>query len=148
MCSRRPGRASAWRSRRAAAVRLRTSRFQELASGEPGFPGEVFNLPAGKADEGIAAADGVVKEGEGMIFGQGGEPEGELGEVNGHGIAVHAVEAALRDDAHGEEFLGLIVRERRGVRHACRHALHEHIAKLAAGFDEERGASRRRCRRF
>ena len=51
--------------------------FPELAGGEPGFPGKGFDLSAGKAYEGIAAANGVVEEGEGMVLGQRGEPERE-----------------------------------------------------------------------
>ena len=92
-------------------MRSRTSFSKNWPVVNSELPGEGLDLPAGEAHEGIAAADGVVEEGEGMVLGQGGEPEGELGEVHGHGVAVHAVEAALGDEAHGEEFLGLVGRD-------------------------------------
>ncbi len=46
--------------------------FPELGSGEFGFPREALDLAAGEADEGVAAFDGVVEEGEGVVLGEGG----------------------------------------------------------------------------
>ena len=93
-------------------------------------------LPAREADEAVAGANGVVEEGEGMVAGEGGEPEGELGEVHGHRVAVHAVEAALGDEAAGEEQLVFIRRHGRPSA-VDTPRLDEGIAELAAGFHLE-----------
>ena len=49
------------------------------------------------AEQGIAALERVVEEGEGPVALQGDEPEGELGHLHGHRVDVHAVEAAVGD---------------------------------------------------
>ncbi len=56
-----------------------------------------------EADEGVAVAEVVVEEGEGVVAGQRGEPERELGEIDGHPVLIDAVEAALGDEAAGEQ---------------------------------------------
>ena len=90
----------------------------------------------GEADEGVAALDGVIEEGEGVVLGHGGEPEGELGEVHGHGVAVHAVEAALGDEAAGEEEFVLIGRDD-GEALVEVPGGDEFVGELAAGLDLE-----------
>jgi hypothetical protein len=54
-----------------------------------------------EADEGVAVAEGVVEEGEGFVFAEGEQPEGELGQLDGGGVLVDAVEAAFGDEALG-----------------------------------------------
>ena len=51
------------------------------------------------ADEGVAVAEVVVEEGKGLGGGDGFEPEGELGEFDGDGVEVDAVEAVFDDFA-------------------------------------------------
>ena len=72
---------------------------------------ERLKLPAREADERIAVAQGVVDERQRLLPGQRGEPEGDLGEVDGHGVAVDAVEAALGDPAARDDDLILAGRE-------------------------------------
>ena len=60
-------------------------------------PVERFKLPAREAGQRVAVAQGVVDEGEREVLRQRDEPERELGEVHRHRVAVHAVQAAPRD---------------------------------------------------
>ena len=71
-----------------------------------------------------------------MVLRQGDEPERQLGEVDRLGVAVHAVEAALRDLAAGEDDLVLV---RRNLGHGVVRlpGRDQRIAELAAGFDQE-----------
>jgi hypothetical protein len=65
-----------------------------------GAQAEDLDLPDGAdANQGIAALERVVEEGEGPVALQRDEPEGELGHLHGHRVDVHAVEAAVRDYA-------------------------------------------------
>jgi len=59
------------------------------------LPVEGCDLLAGQAHQGIAVLQGVVHEGEGVVPGQGHEPQGQLGQVDGEGVLVHSVQAAL-----------------------------------------------------
>ena len=43
----------------------------------------------------VAAAKGVVEEREGLVLGQGHQPQGELGHLHGQGVCVHPVHAPL-----------------------------------------------------
>ena len=67
------------------------------------LPVKRVELPPREPDQRIAGTEGVVQEGEGMVLRQRDEPERQLGEVDRLGVAVHAVEAALRDLAAGED---------------------------------------------
>jgi hypothetical protein len=53
------------------------------------------------ADEGIAAADAVVEEGEGFAVAMGFEPEGDAAQFDGEGVFVDAVDAVGDDVAGG-----------------------------------------------
>ena len=55
----------------------------------------------GGAEEAVAGADVVVEEAEGLAGIDGLEPEGDAAEFDGHGVDVHAVEAAAGDLAEG-----------------------------------------------
>jgi hypothetical protein len=48
----------------------------------------------GGAEEAVAGADVVVEEAEGLAGIDGLQPEGDAAELDGHGVDVHAVEAA------------------------------------------------------
>ena len=74
---------------------------------------EFLDLLARQADQGIPAAQGVIQERERMVLGQRCQPQGQLRQVHGHGILVHAVKAALGDDAAGMQDLILIRRNPR-----------------------------------
>ena len=55
----------------------------------------------GGAEEGVAALDMVVEEGERLARVHGFEPEGDLAELDGHGVDVHAVYAVGDNFAEG-----------------------------------------------
>ena len=63
-----------------------------------------------QADQRIAAAQGVVEERERMVLGQRRQPERQLGQVHGHRVLVHAVQAPLGDEPAGVEDFVLIGR--------------------------------------
>ncbi len=52
-----------------------------------------------QADQRIAVLQGVVEEGEGMVLRQRRQPQRQLAEVHRHRVLVHAVQAALGDQA-------------------------------------------------
>ena len=54
-----------------------------------------------QADQRIAAADGVVEELERLVLGQRQQPQRQLGHLDGQRVLVHAVQAALGDQAAG-----------------------------------------------
>ena len=63
----------------------------------PGFRVEMegHHLRLGdQADEGVAAAEGVVEEGERLVLGQGDQPEGQLAEFDGGFVTVDTAKAA------------------------------------------------------
>ena len=105
-----------------------------LGRGEVPVEGDDLLFP--QPDEGVAATQGVIEEGEGVILREGGEPEGELGEVGRHRVAIDAVEAALGDEAAGVEQLVFIGRDD-GLAAVVQPRGDEGIAELAAGLDEE-----------
>ena len=51
-----------------------------------------------------------------MVLGQRGQPERQLGQIHGHRVLVHAVEAALGDQPAGVEDLVLVGRDARALR--------------------------------
>ena len=59
--------------------------------------GSVAEVVEGSADEGVAVAEVVVEEGEGLGGGDGFEPESEFGEFDGNGVEVDAIEAVFDD---------------------------------------------------
>ena len=59
-----------------------------------------------EAEEGVAAAEVVVEEGERGADGEAVEPEGDLGEFHGQGILVDAVDTALEDEAADDGLVG------------------------------------------
>ena len=65
----------------------------------PGHGGVVLEAVEPAADEGVAALDLVVEEGEGEVGVHRLDPEGEAGEFDGEGVEVDAVNAALDDEA-------------------------------------------------
>ena len=68
------------------------SRVPRMTGGMDSQPARVA------ADEGVAAAEVGVEERQGLAGGGGGQPQGDLGEFDGHGIEVDAVDAALDDE--------------------------------------------------
>ncbi len=65
-----------------------------------------IHRPAGEllevdAEQRVAAAQGVIEEGEGPVLVEGDEPERELGHLHGERVLVHAVEAAFADQPRG-----------------------------------------------
>ena len=76
-----------------------------------GLPVEGLDLLLRQPDQRIAALQGMVEECEGVVLRQRGQPERELGQVDRHRVLVHAVEAALGDDAAGVEDLVLVGRD-------------------------------------
>ena len=62
-----------------------------------------------EAEEGVAAAEVVVEEGEGGADGEAVEPEGDLGEFDGERVLVDAVDAALEDEAADDGLVGQLV---------------------------------------
>ena len=72
--------------------------------------GEALQLPGSvvdaQADEGVAAAQVVVEEGEGRADGEAVQPEGDLGELDGEGVLVDAVDAAFEDHAADDGLVG------------------------------------------
>ena len=87
-------------------------------------------------------AQGVIQKREWMIFGQGRQPERQLRQVHGHGILVHAVEAALRDQSAGVQNLILVWRNGRQL--LMRVPGHDqHIAKLPTRFHQKRSGAHR-----
>jgi hypothetical protein len=91
--------------------------------------------------------EAVVEEREGVVLRERDEPEGQLGEVDGEGIFIDAVEAAFGDDAAGVE-VGVFVggNLRGGVVDVPGAA--EVFAELAGGLDLGRRRSPWRGRRF
>lgn len=76
-----------------------------VVAGE-GFEGLVghafFEFVLGdEADDGVAALDVVVEEVERFAWAVGFQPEGDLAELHGEGVEVHAVDAVLDDIAGG-----------------------------------------------
>ena len=97
---------------------------------------ERLDLLERQADERVAVAEGVVEEGQGVVLGQGREPQGELRQVDGDLVAVDAVEAVAGDEPAGVDPLVLVGRDgRHGV--VGVPGIDQDIAELAAGFDEE-----------
>ena len=77
-----------------------------------------------------------------MVLREGGEPEGQLGEVHSHWISIHAVEAFLGYGPLGEKHFVFIWRNWR-----CTIVLmpgdHEHLSELPTGFYQERSGPHR-----
>ena len=86
-------------------------RGERLLLAATGAQAEVLQLlQRGDAQQRIAALEGVVEEGEGPVLLQRDEPERELGHLDGHGVDVHAVEAAVGHEAagDGEALVGVV----------------------------------------
>ena len=60
---------------------------------------ELVEVP--DAQEAVAGLEGVVQEREGPILGHRGEPHRQLGHLDGHRVAVHAIAAVLGHQAAG-----------------------------------------------
>ena len=130
---------------------------------------EVLDLFDGTdAQQGIAALERVVEEGERPVALQGDEPEGELGHLHGHRVDVHAIEAAVGHVAPGngetlggvggdEPFPGVACGE---VAFGCGEnfarigslgdfpCLHKPLGQIAAGLHEERARTHRHVADF
>ena len=76
----------------------------------------------------------MVEEGKGLAGLEGLEPEGDLAELDGHGVDVHAVEAVADDVAQGG-----LVEERGGLGLAIGHGAgaREVSGEAMGGPDEE-----------
>ena len=72
-----------------------------------------------------------------MVPSQSGEPKRDLGQIHGHGVPVHSVEAALRDKPPRENHLVLVQRNlwHRVVRVS---GIYKCVAELTASLDQER----------
>jgi hypothetical protein len=94
------------------------------------------DLVGGQPDEGIAAAQRVIQECEGVVAGKGGEPEGQFRQINGNRVSVDSVEATMGNEPSSvEEFIG--IRRYRWdavMRVPC---VNKHIRQLTARFDQE-----------
>ena len=73
----------------------------------------------------------MIEEREGVVLRQRGQPERQLGQIHGHRVLVHPVEAALGDEAAGVEDLVLVGRD---ARHAVVGVpgLDQQLGQLAA----------------
>src|SRR5579863_5114594 len=100
-------------------------------------PVKIADLAGGEADQRIAMAQCVVEEREGMLLGEGGQPQRELGQINSHVVPVHAIKTALGDDPAGmEQFIFVRWNRRQGVGTAP--GVEQMLAQLTADFDQER----------
>ena len=103
-----------------------------------------------QADEGVAAAEGVVEEGERLVLGEGDQPEGQLAEFDGGLVTVDSAQAARRDAApslqgcvipvevgteSGQDDVGVAVAFPR---------LDDAVGEVPAGRDEERAGAHSR----
>ena len=104
---------------------------------------ERFDLRPREADQRVAVAQRVIQEGERMILRQGDEPQRQLGEIHGDGVAVHTVEAPLSDLAAGVDNLVLVGGN---LRHRVVRAprLDQCVGELPARFDQEGAGAHRR----
>src|SRR5205807_2342511 len=59
----------------------------------------MLEVAARHADEGVAAAQRVTEIRQRQARDEGVQPEAELCKLDGHGVEVHAVDAALEDQA-------------------------------------------------
>lgn len=100
-------------------------------------PVQRLHLRTREADQAIAGAQRMVEEGELVIARQRRKPKREPGEVGRHGVAVHAVEAALGDEAAGVQFLVLVGRERRALVRVEAPRLNEPRRELPARLHQE-----------
>jgi len=107
------------------------------------IPVKALDLLGREPHERVAMLECVVHERERMLARECGEPERHLGKVDGHGVAVHAVQAALRDHAPGEDDLVLVGGDLR----LCvveLPGLDERVGEASARLDEERARAHRR----
>ena len=115
-----------------------------------GGPRELVEV--GDAEEGVAGLEGVVEERERALLLERGQPEGELGHLDGQGVLVDAVEAVVGDELHGAQAALLRVdgeevfgRRDWGPGDAMRPlpparlrpSLDQAVCQVAAGLDEE-----------
>ncbi len=79
------------------------SAFVVARDGREGLVGDTLldDVESEDADEGIAASDVVIEEGEGLALGVGFDPEGDATELDGEGVLVHAIDAVSDDVADG-----------------------------------------------
>ena len=107
------------------------------------LPVKRFDLPPRQADQRVAMTERVVQEGEWVILRQGDEPQRQLGEIHGHGVAVHTVAAPLSNLAAGVDNLVLVGRN---LRHRIVRPprFDQRVGELPACFDRERAGTHRR----
>ena len=103
------------------------------------LPVERPNLLQVKAHERVAVAEGMVEEGQRLVPCQGGEPQGELRQVDGDGIPVDAVEAVACHESAGLDGLVrcVVVGRKLGRGVVVVPGFHQDVGKLAAGLDQE-----------
>ena len=94
-----------WRTCKASSsARYIAPRIQTICVTSPAFASnERFSkLAFVDAEQRVAAAQGVVEEGEGPVLCERHQPERELRHLDGQRVLVHAVEAALGHEAPGD----------------------------------------------
>ena len=105
-----------------------------LKSGSTRIPVEGLDLRPRESYQRVAVPQRVIHEGERVVLRQCHQPERDLGEVHRHGVAIYAVEAALRDESSREDHLVLVGRDR-GQFAIGVPGLDQRVAELAAGLD-------------
>ena len=102
------------------------------------LPVEAHDLSLREPDQGIATLQCMVQEREWVVLGERGQPEGQLGQVDRHGVLVHPVEAALGHDAPGMEDLVFVGRDVLRNQVVGVPGPHQQLGQEAANGDEER----------
>ena len=86
----------------------------------------------------VARFERVIEEGELVVARERREPQRQLGEIGGERVLVDAIEAALRDQATGVQFLVLVRRNDWLLVRMARPCLDQPRRDRAAGLDQER----------
>src|SRR3954469_9430301 len=89
----------------------------------------------------------MIEKRERVIFGQSGQPEGELGKIDCEGVAVDTVEALLRD-APTREKDDVLVGWNGWHSSMYLPRANERFAEVAAGLDEEGSGAHGRIAHF
>ena len=121
---------------------LRTS-FSAGASGALVFQSTRSIWFRGKPHQRVPGPERVVQKGQRVVLRQRDEPEGQLGEIHGERVPVHAVEALLGDEAAGEDRFVLVGRNLRAFVVEL-PGLDQRVAQLAASLHEEGSRAHRR----
>src|SRR5262249_50318717 len=97
-------------------------------------PREAADLAARETQNAVTAPDRMIEEGEGVVFGECGEPERQLSEFHSHWISIHAVETFLGNGPLREKHFVFVWRNWR-----CAIVMmpgdHEHLGELQSTED-------------